>query len=133
MRYVIAALCLSIAACSTTPVARDEAASSEIHWAETQIARDGTGTLTITRDSGLYGAACRHTVTINGTRAATMRPGTTASFHLDPGEYLVLVEFGRGLCPNVALSQDVQIVVGQTRSYRVLLPSDGAARLVRVE
>ena len=58
---------------------------------------------------------------------------TTASFHLAPGEYLVLVEFGRGLCPNVALSQDVQIVAGQTRSYRVLLPSDGAARLVRVE
>lgn len=133
MRIAAALVLALLAGCSTTPVSREDAAPSEIHWQETQLARAGTGTLVLLRDSGFSGAGCRHTIKIDGRLAATMRPGERAEFHLDPGRYLVAVEFGRGMCPNVALSEEVEIAADATRTYRVLLPGDGATRLVRVQ
>lgn len=133
-RLAALAIATAIAACSTTPTTQDAArAPTEIQAPELLQPGPGTGEVVILRDRGMGGSGCLHQVKVDGRSVATLDNGEGVTLHLPAGQRLLAVEFGRGLCPNVALSAEPVVVAGQRVVYRISLPADGAARLTRVE
>lgn len=125
---------LAMVACSTTPIAADQArAPTRAMAPELLQSMPGTGTLVILRDRGLSGSGCLHTVAIDGRPVAVLDNGEGVTFHLPAGRHLVNVESGRALCPNVAMSAEPDIVAGSRVIYRISLAADNALRLTRTQ
>lgn len=133
-RFAVLFAVAALAACSTTPTTQDAArAPSAVQAPELLQASPGTGEVVVLRDRGLGGSGCLHQLKVDGRAVATLDNGEGVTLHLQPGQRLLAVEFGRGMCPNVALSAEPVVVAGQRMVYRISLPADGAARLTRVE
>lgn len=131
---LVALSLLALAACSTTPIAVDQArAPTRVMAPELLKAMPGTGTLVILRDRGLSGSGCLHTVAIDGRPVAVLDNGEGVTFHLPAGQHLLNVESGRALCPNVAMSAEPNIVAGGHVIYRISLSADNALRLTRTQ
>lgn len=135
IRTAIAALSmLALVACSTTPIAADQArAPAQVMAPELLQDKPGTGTLVILRDRGLSGSACLHTISVDGRAAAMLDNGEGVTFHLPAGQHLINVTSGRALCPNVAMSTEPNIVAGGHVIYRISLAADNALRLTRTQ
>lgn len=134
MRYLFFLAVIMLAGCSTTPTTQEAArAPTAIQAPELLQPAPGTGEVVVLRDRGLGGSACLHLLKVDGRTVATLDNGEGVTLHLPAGQRLLTVDFGRGLCPNVALSAEPVVVAGQRMVYRISLPADGAARLTRVE
>lgn len=135
MKWIPAmAMAAIVAACSTTPTTQEAArAPTEVQAPDLLEPAPGTGEVVVLRDRGLGGSGCLHHLKVDGRAVATLDNGEGVTLHLPAGQRLLAVEFGRGLCPNVALSAEPVVVSGQRMVYRISLPADGAARLTRVE
>jgi hypothetical protein len=134
MRLFAALACCLLAACSTTPISLEEAAPPTAVLAPDLLtAAPGTGAVVILRDRGMSGSGCLHQVKVDGRHVATLDNSEGVTLHLPPGQHVLSVDFGRGLCPNVALSAEPNVQSGGRIVYRISLAADGATRLTRVE
>lgn len=85
------------------------------------------GITTVTRDSGLLGGDCATGVSLDGTLAAVMDRGQTATFKLSAGKHILSgVSYGQGLCnmsfkERIRADKEIRIEQGQTNSYRVAI------------
>ena len=135
---LVLASVLSISACSTDPVSEQSAApvpperiyhSSYVGVATTP----SDATVVFLRDSGLFGSGCSHDLFIDNVKVFAIRQGEQIATHVPAGQHFFRLETGRGLCPNIAASQESTIPSGAKQVYRILLPSDGSLRLTRIE
>lgn len=134
MRLFALLACCLLAACSTTPITQGEAAPPTAVLApELLSVAPGTGEVAILRDRGGLGSGCLHQVTVDGRHVATLDNGEGVTLHLPAGQHVIGVNFGRGICPNVAMSAEPIVEAGERIVYRISLAADGAARLTRTE
>lgn len=125
MRKAITALALiMLAGCATSPVPSAQAIKApQERLLAYQAPLDGSGTLTVIRDSGFTGSGCYATVFLNGERAAKLAPEEKATFILAPGEWIVGAAIeGDGLCG--ALNEkrtetEANLKQGQDKYFRV--------------
>ena len=124
--------------CSTAPISEatgSRVISERIYDQSLTVAPSNSvyGTVSFLRDKGFSGGGCTHVISINGKKAFAIRQGEHMTVFLPPGDHLLGLETGGGLCPNIAISQDLRLSANQSVSYRILLPSDGSLRLTRVK
>lgn len=82
------------------------------------VAQAGTAPLTIKRDQGLSGAACRTRVFVNGAQAAEVGPGERVTFHLAAGEHMLAILAG-GICGGGLTEAKVSMQQGRPQVYRI--------------
>lgn len=68
---------------------------------------------------------------VNNEKAFAIDPAQYIDLHLRPGQYVFKLKSGGGLCPNVVITKSATLENGSHLVYRILLPSDGALRIVR--
>ena len=136
--YVILFSALFISACSTTPVNRQTAEpvpASRIYATNlvNPINLEHKAYVSFFRDAGMFGSGCTHDLYVNNIKAFSINSREFIELALDAGDYFFRLETGKGLCPNIATSQDAVLKDGSHQSYRILLPSDGSLRLTRIK
>jgi len=91
----------------------------------------------VTRDIGLFGAACHYAVVINGTVAARLNVGEAARFYLMPGGVRMKATpdpEAQGLC-SVGQGEDgselrVDLQANETRHFRLHLDGRGGLHIL---
>jgi hypothetical protein len=91
----------------------------------------------VTRDIGLFGAACHYAVVINGSLAARLNSGETSHFYLMPGEVRMKATpdpDATGLC-SIGQGEDgpelrVDLRANETRHFRLQLDGRGALHIL---
>ncbi|WLG49102.1 hypothetical protein [Pseudomonas sp. FP1742] len=125
MRKTLAALALiALAGCATSPVPSAQAIKAPADRVLAyQVALEGSGTLTVIRDSGFMGSGCYATIFLNGERAAKLAPEEKATFILAPGEWVVGAAIeGAGLCGQLnekRTETETILKKGQEKYFRV--------------
>lgn len=132
--FFVAISTFILAGCSTTPTPLSEATltpGARIYAYSTKEAT--TGTLIFVRDSGIFGSALDHHVSINGKKTASMAPGEKTTIYLPAGEYVISV-IPTDLFGTVAeFAIDQKIETGRTYNYRILTEgSSGSTRIHRI-
>ena len=89
--------------------------------------------ITVLRDSGFLGSACTHTIYINNKKTFAIKDGEYISLKLPPEEYHIRLESGVGICPNISLSQNTNLKIGEHEKYRVSIASTGQINFSRIE
>ena len=130
---VVAAGCLALSACATTPIQLSQATpvpQSRLYAFQTPTASN-EAVLLVTRDQGLVGSACYYALYINDTLAARLNNGEKATFYVKPGQ--VLLRYGRdpkgrALCgagKNQWSTHETIMQPKQTKRFRLTLTANG--------
>lgn len=88
----------------------------------------GTGTLSVTRDSGHMGSLCSVGLFVDGKVAALLKPGERVSLHVPAGSVVVGAAYqGSGICGMGADRQEREAIVsgGKVKNYRISTSGDG--------
>ena len=140
LRSLFSSLALvgALAACSTVPVSEQSAQvvpASRIYQPAYigPAVEPSDATVVFLRDSGFSGGGCSHDLYVDNVKVFAIRSGEKMTIHVPAGTHFYRVETGGGLCPNVAASQESAISAGARQVYRLLLPSDFALRLTRMQ
>lgn len=91
--------------------------------------------LTITRDGGIWGAACIHRVYINNKKVFALKPNELATIYLKPQEYEVKVDLAASsFCPYSQVEETVNLESGSQPRYRIssTLSVNEALQLIKV-
>lgn len=122
-----------LSGCTTTPVPGSKAKpvpNERVYYHSNSDV--GTGTISVTRDSGFTGGVCYFALYLNGTLAAKFDTGEKAEFKLSPGEHIIGIgnPGGGGVCGFDKGSRKEMLVVvreNETKKYRVVIrPGVGA-------
>ncbi len=125
-----------LAGCSTTapkPGTEKSVPTENIFALELLQHKEGNESVKFVRDAGILGAACLHTISVDGEKAFALRPQESITISLPPGEHLFLLETGRGSCPNEAHSEDTNLVLGKPQTYRVSVSSNFNLLFTRIQ
>ena len=122
-----------LAGCATSPIPAEQAdqVPDERLMLHQETPTGPYGTLTVTRDTGITGSACNARLSIDGELAAEIAVGETASFFLSPGEHVLGVITGVGLCPERLKETAATIIEGEAKRYRISLDLNGSIDLSR--
>jgi hypothetical protein len=86
------------------------------------------------RDKGLTGFGCSYDLYINNQKSFSLKQNEQATIFLKPDSYIFRLETSKNsLCPTIVDSQEANIKSNAELEYRVSLPSDANARLVRIK
>lgn len=103
-----------------------------------QQAREGASAIAVvTRDIGLFGAACRYAVVINGSLAARLNSGEASRFYLMPGGVRMKATpdpDAKGLC-SIGQGEEgselrVDLRANETRHFRLHIDGRGALHIL---
>jgi hypothetical protein len=87
--------------CATTPVSGNTAKSvppDRLFASEMTTEAAGRSSLTVTRDSGMMGAACAAKFFLDGKHIADLKPKEQVRLYVVPGEYIAGVRSPGGIC-----------------------------------
>ena len=134
---VVIALMSGLTACSSVPVNTENAEfvpEKRIYKAEmfTKNQKDASR-VTFLRDSGYFGSGCSHDMYINNQKVFAIRQSEQATVYLKPDFYIFRLETGGGLCPNIAISQEIDLKPNVEAKYRILMASDMMLRFIRLQ
>lgn len=135
MRFVLPLFILfSIVACSTTPPKYGKPVPAKfIHNQELTIRHDGDKSVKFVRDSGFLGAGCTHTIFIDSKKAVDLDPGQAFSAYLKPGNHFYRLSSGGGIRPNVSISEESLLVLGEPQKFRASSGSNFQVMLSRIQ
>lgn len=121
-----------VTACSTTYLPAESATHVPTDRVRAfQEPGTNTGTVVVTRDSGVLGSGCFMGFWINGRLAARFDPGETATFHVPEGEILLRYGVdpeGAGLCgmhQSHGIQRESHVTAGGTKKYRLTMLAGG--------
>lgn len=118
-----------VAGCATSPVPMTNAvAVPPERVLAYQKDTPGTGTLSVTRDSGHTGSLCSVGLFVDGKVAALLKPGERVALHVPAGSVVVGAAYqGSGICGMGAERQERETMVtgGKVKSYRISTSGDG--------
>lgn len=130
------ALCIALlTGCSTTPITESTGmfvSKDRIYISSLLTKTANSGAITVFRDSGFFGSACDHDVFMDNQRIATLKSGEFIKFYTFSGEHIIKISVG-GMCPDIEMTDTVQLKENQEVKYRILLPSDRSLRLSRIQ
>jgi len=119
-----------LAGCATSPVPiKNAVAVPPERVLAYQKDVPGTGTLSVTRDSGHTGSLCSVGLFVDGKVAALLKPGERVSLHVPAGSVVVGAAYqGSGICGMGADRQEREAIVsgGKVKNYRISTSGDGA-------
>ena len=125
----LVALMALMAGCATSPVPTKTAvAVPPERVLAYQTSSPGTGTLSVTRDSGHTGSLCSVGLFVDGKVAALLKPGERVALHVPAGSVVVGAAYqGSGICGMGADRQEREAIVtdGKVKNYRVSTSGDG--------
>ncbi|WP_115930819.1 hypothetical protein [Pseudomonas sp. GV105] len=125
----VAALVALVAGCATSPVPTKTAvAVPPERVLAYQTSSPGTGTLSVTRDTGHTGSLCSVGLFVDGKVAALLKPGEKVSLHVPAGSVVVGAAYqGSGICGMGADRQEREAIVsgGKVKNYRISTSGDG--------
>jgi uncharacterized lipoprotein YajG len=125
----VAALVALMAGCATSPVPiKNAVAVPPERVLAYQKDVPGTGTLSVTRDSGHTGSLCSVGLFVDGKVAALLKPGERVSLHVPAGSVVVGAAYqGSGICGMGADRQEREAIVsgGKVKNYRISTNGDG--------
>lgn len=125
----VAALVALMAGCATSPVPTKTAvAVPPERVLAYQTSSPGTGTLSVTRDSGHTGSLCSVGLFVDGKVAALLKPGERVALHVPAGSVVVGATYqGSGICGMGADRQEREAIVtdGKVKNYRISTSGDG--------
>lgn len=118
-----------LAGCATSPVPiKNAVAVPPERVLAYQKDVPGTGTLSVTRDSGHTGSLCSVGLFVDGKVAALLKPGERVSLHVPAGSVVVGAAYqGSGICGMGADRQEREAIVsgGKVKNYRISTSGDG--------
>lgn len=118
-----------LAGCATSPVPiKNAVAVRPERILAYQKDVPGTGTLSVTRDSGHTGSLCSVGLFVDGKVAALLKPGERVSLHVPAGSVVVGAAYqGSGICGMGADRQEREAIVsgGKMKNYRISTSGDG--------
>lgn len=124
---LLIAIAVSIAACSTTPTARDEArpADAVVPYSMTKPTV-GSGTLTVRRDLGFLGKGCDHVVRIDGKFIAQLNTGQQVTLYPPLGEHSIEVQTTGTWCgAPQSVGANVMLIAGKAKVFRTGMNAGG--------
>lgn len=128
-KIILSLIVVMLAACSSTPPTTNKLIQSDRHYFQYQTGVEAK----FTRDSGFVGGGCSHDISVNGVKLFSIRQGETIKTRL-PAEFsLIQLDTGGGICPNITITIESDIKENSTPEYRILMPSDGTLRMVRLK
>ncbi|MGQ7247599.1 hypothetical protein ACUN9Y_09690 [Halomonas sp. V046] len=129
------ALCAAVmlTGCATSPVPAEQAdqvPSERLYGLQNQP-KTPHATVQITRDSGVNFSMCNASVHIDGKKVAELEPSETASFYVDPGERVLGITTGGGICANLMQELESSLKEGERKRYRISMDASGSLDLSR--
>jgi hypothetical protein len=128
MRYSAVLFLLSLAACATTPVTINQAASvpsSRILAPQLLAQAKNTGSLVVKRDSGFMGSACSIRVFVDAVPVADLAPSEKVEVFVAFGEHSVVVTSSSGFCGGGTSETAVVIMPERQRILRIASGQSG--------
>jgi len=135
----VIALITALSACATTPTTIESAnvvPPQRIyqHTYFTEHKNSIEAKVVFFRDKGLTGFGCSYDLYINNQKSFSLKQNEQATIFLKPDSYIFRLETSKNsLCPTIVDSQEANIKSNTELEYRVSLPSDANARLVRIK
>jgi len=114
MRALALVLSLLLAACATTP-AQIARPISPTAFSEMQ---PGYGSVTVIRDKGFMGSACKVRVFADGAAVGELRPGEQVTVYLAPGDH-VFGANATGICGGGTAEVGLTVKGGDQRRLRI--------------
>ncbi|MDB5984755.1 MAG: hypothetical protein JWQ69_5770 [Pseudomonas sp.] len=122
-------ICSFLIGCASSPVPLQQATAVPAERIMAyQKEANGSGALSITRDSGHTGSFCDIGLFVDGKVSALLKPGENVVIHLPAGQVIVGAAYqGGGICGMGAERQERDIVItsGKTKKYRISTSGDG--------
>ncbi|MCH7315506.1 hypothetical protein [Acinetobacter sp. ANC 3882] len=128
-----------LSACATTPTTSESAnvvPPQRIYQQSYFTKSEGTleAKVVFFRDKGLTGFGCSYDLYINNQKSFSLKQNEQATIFLKPDSYIFRLETSKNnLCPSIVDSQEANIKSNAELEYRISLPSDANARLVRIK
>ena len=123
-KRVMAALAASalLYSCSTTRVSdltASDVPPERIYQNSFVSTDEDPARLVFIRDKGLTGSACKVNLYVNGRRAFSMGTAEKTIVEVDPGDYVLRLEFGVStFCPDEYQTKEINLKPGEERRYR---------------
>lgn len=124
-----------LTACSTTATApgnQKTVPAKNVYMPGYLQHQPGYESVQFVRDSGIMGAACKQTISVNGDRVFSIMAQQSITIHLPPGAHLFVMEMGRGSCPNETHSAETNLVLGTPQTYRLSMSSNFNVMFTRI-
>ena len=116
------AAALLLAACATHPVSNSEADKVEAS-AYTKPLPDGSR-LTVKRDRGMMGAACKVAIYLDGEKVASLGTSDLVTLYIPAGEHIVGAKNG-SVCGGAVSESAFTIAPNAAKTYRVAILDAG--------
>jgi hypothetical protein len=94
---------------------------------------EGKEKVHVIRDEGILGSACTHTVFIDNKKVFDIDPGQAITVALEPGNHVIRLTSGAGICPDTSLSESTVLELGEPQTFRISISSNGQIMLSRIK
>jgi len=128
---IVCCLVALLCGCATSPVPYSQAKSVPVHRiAASELTQpfDGAGRLSVSRDSGLMGAACSFSVYLDGKLVASLIGSEKIDMYVQPGEH-TLGAAPNGICGGGTAETSAAVTASQWRRFRISSGQDGTIAL----
>jgi len=86
--------------------------------------------ITVTRDSGIVGAACAAKLSIDDKVVASLKPSDSVKLNVPSGRHILSFDTRGGLCPSVSDAVEVTLNKGDDKRYRIRADTNGNFQLL---
>ncbi len=126
-RLIIAIISMSVlTACSTSPATSAKTVSPMLY----STASSDTAKVTVTRDSGVVGAACAAKIFVDDKIAGQLKPSESVTLHIPSGRHIISFDTRGGLCPSMTDAVDVNLIKDDVKKYRIRSDLNGNYQLL---
>jgi hypothetical protein len=122
--------------CSTTQVTFNKAKpvdSEKIYDKSFLNPDENNEKISVIRDQGFLGSACTHTIFINNKKVFDIEKGQAIMVSIEPGNHVLRLESGVGICPDTSLSESTFLKIGEPQTFRISISSNGQIMLSRIK
>lgn len=123
--FAVAAI-VTLSACSTKPATSTGTLTPTLY----STATTDSGLITVTRDSGIVGAACAAKLSIDNKVVANLKPSDSVKLNVPSGRHILSFDTRGGLCPSVSDAVEVTLNKGDDKKYRIRADTNGNFQLL---
>ena len=123
--FAVAAI-VTLSACSTKPTTSTGILTPTLY----STATTDSGLITVTRDSGIVGAACAAKLSIDNKVVAKLKPSDSVKLNVPSGRHILSFDTRGGLCPSVSDAVEVTLNKGDDKRYRIRADTNGNFQLL---
>lgn len=116
----------TLSACSTSPATSAKTVSPMLY----STASSDTAKVTVTRDSGVVGAACAAKIFVDSKIVGQLKPSESVTLHIPNGRHIISFDTRGGLCPSMTDAVDVNLIKNDVKKYRIRSDLNGNYQLL---